>query len=317
MLKTDVSVTGSVSTLETNHLISNRAAAPPHQANPTPLQAGVSVPDPKQTSGLTFNGAENRRPVMSTFFESVEGGCCGMTEQGHLNLVDAWEKAWQSMGWDARVLNAADAMRHPDCDVIQNKLIELDINEYDRRCFWRWLAMANNDDEYGGWMSDYDTFPLTLTGEKGLELMKQPGFKSYTRHVPSLLHSDQESWNKMVGLMIDHVRPDLDTKNRVSDMVVLKYLHDHFSLEELGVTVWEGSVYAGFPYIPSNVQPVIDCDKAKQYLAAHLSHASSHNDYTNLHTYPKIEGMTEQDHAEKRAEAGTIMMNDFKQQCLD
>lgn len=36
------------------------------------------------------------RPVMSTFFEPVEGGCCGMTEQGHLNLLKAWEEAWQT-----------------------------------------------------------------------------------------------------------------------------------------------------------------------------------------------------------------------------
>jgi hypothetical protein len=42
------------------------------------------------------------RPVMSTFFEPVEGGCCGMTEQGHLNLLKAWEEAWQT--WVSRPL---------------------------------------------------------------------------------------------------------------------------------------------------------------------------------------------------------------------
>lgn len=98
--------------------------------------------------------ATAKRPVMSTFFTPTKGGCCGMSEQGHLNLVKAWEEAWQSWGWDTRVLTEEDARRHPRFEEMEQKLSTSDVNEYNHRCFWRWLAMANEDNVMGGWMSD-------------------------------------------------------------------------------------------------------------------------------------------------------------------
>ena len=245
-----------------------------------------------------------------------------MSEEGHRNLVKSWEGAWQARGWDTKVYNAADARQHPKFDLVFQKLRDIGMNEYDQRCFWRWLAAAHDGDPMGGWQSDYDTFPLTLTGKLGLDLMKEPGFKSWTLHVPSLLHGDQQSWNKMVDLMIDHIRPDLDTTYRISDMVIFMYLRDHYNLEDLGITKWEASVYPGFPYKPSDVKPTIDCDKARQFLAAHISHASSNADYNEKHTYPKLQhkGIVITDpsvkyEAENRAEAGAIMVEDFEKEC--
>jgi len=40
-----------------------------------------------------------KTPQMCTFFEPVPGGCCGASEQGHLNLVAAWKESWQKRGW--------------------------------------------------------------------------------------------------------------------------------------------------------------------------------------------------------------------------
>ena len=264
----------------------------------------------------------DRRPVMSTFFEPVEGGCCGMSEEGHRHLVKSWETAWQSLGWYTKVYTAEDAKRHPRFTEVEQKLRDVGMNEYDQRCFWRWLAAADDNNPMGGWQSDYDTFPLTLTAEKGLELMATPGFKSWTRHVPSLLHGDQQSWNKMVDVMINHIREDLDSRYRISDMVIIMFLRDHYNLNDLGITVWEGQVYPGFPYHPSDEKPTIDCTTARQYLAAHISHASSQTDYNDKHTYPKLKGKgmvitADNVHysAENRAEAGAIMIEDFKNEC--
>lgn len=75
-----------------------------------------------------------------------------MSEQGHENLIKAWEEAWQSFGWETKVLNVKDAKLHPDFDLFQTKMDKANVSEYNRRCFWRWLAMAMLND--GGWMSD-------------------------------------------------------------------------------------------------------------------------------------------------------------------
>ena len=254
------------------------------------------------------------RPLMYTFFEPVEGGCCGMSPKAHEDLVKAWEDAWRSYGWDTKILNESDAKRHPDFDAFQEKLIKADVNEYDRRCFWRWLAMANQED--GGWMSDYDNFPLTLTGEMGRELGQLPGFKSFQLWVPSLLHADRESWNKIVLLMMDTIAPNLDVKT-ISDMQLLLYLHDHLSEEDMGISVWKNEVFAGFPYSRGGEGngPKIDCSLAQSYLTAHLSHRDSHEAFEVSHTYPRIEGMTESLHAEKRGEAAHIMLRDYSEKC--
>ena len=257
-----------------------------------------------------------KKPLMHTFFEPVKGGCCGMTEEGHINLVHAWETAWQSYGWETRVLNEADARSHPYFDLFQHLLIEADVNEYDRRCFWRWLAISNQPN--GGWMADYDNFPLQLTAQLGLEMEKEPGFKSWQTHVPALLQADKESWDRIIGHMMNFIRPDLEVKI-ISDMQLLLYLHDHLSEQDMGVSVWEDKVHNGFPYQRGGdgAGPKIDCDVATSYLTAHLSHRSSHMAMEEWHTYPKIPGMSYHEHAEKRGKAAYIMMQDYRDHCVN
>jgi len=94
---------------------------------------------------------------MNTFFEPVPGGCCGASEEGHMKLMAAWETAWRAKGWETRVLTMDDSRKHPDFKKMDDILARLKVSQYNRRCFFRWLAMAANG---GGWMSDYDTFPL-------------------------------------------------------------------------------------------------------------------------------------------------------------
>ncbi|KAL3805349.1 hypothetical protein HJC23_009056 [Cyclotella cryptica] len=255
-----------------------------------------------------------RRPVMHTFFEPVEGGCCGMSQSAHEDLVKAWEDAWQMRGWDTKVLSEADARDHPYFEAFEKKLIQADISEYDRRCFWRWLAMANQ--EGGGWMSDYDTFPLALTGEMGLELERTLGFKTFGGHVPALIMADKQSWDKLSKLMLQVISPDLDVQ-MISDMMVLLYLRRNLSEEQMGVSVWKDSLYPGFPYIKGDQEsgPKIVCKWTKRYLAAHISHASCHKAFKK-NTYPKIEGLRVIDTAEKRAEAARIMYRDFEDNCV-
>lgn len=269
---------------------------------------------PRQLRILKEPNNDKLRPVMHTFFEPVAGGCCGMSQEAHQDLIKAWEDAWQMHGWDTKVLTETDAKDHPYFEAFQQKLIEADIREYDRRCFWRWLAMANQ--ENGGWMSDYDNFPLALTGEMGLAMARTPGFKTYGGHVPALIWADKSSWDRIAKLMLQMISPDLDVEI-ISDMMVLLYLRRNLSEKQMGVSVWKNAIYAGFPYIKGDKEsgPKIVCKWAKRYLTAHISHASCQKAFKK-NTYPKIEGMTIRDTAEKRADAARILYKDYQDNCI-
>jgi hypothetical protein len=257
------------------------------------------------------------KPIMATFFEPVEGGCCGMTEEGHANLVKAWERAWGSYGWETKVLTEADARKHPRFKELEQKLDDAGVNGYNQRCFWRWLAMAMDTDLNGGWMSDYDFFPLMLTAKIGKELGAEPGFKSWSVHVPTLIHADHKSWNVVTNLMIDVVEKDMDV-DFISDMYLLKYLYDHYSEDDLGITTWERQTYSGFPFKKRGKEVSFDCAGATMKLGAHLSHHDTHKALDDG-IFPTIPGVREGDlgeHMNKRAEAAASMLRTFKETCL-
>jgi len=62
--------------------------------------------------------------------------------------------------------------------------------------------------------------------------------------------------------------------------------------------------------------PKIECSFAWFYLTTHLSHCDSHVAFEVSYTYPRIEGMTESLHAEKRGQAAHIMLRDFCDNCI-
>lgn len=93
----------------------------------------------------------NGPPIMNTFYEPVVGGCCGMSEEGHANLLRAWKDTWEQNGWQTRILTEADARKHPDFELLDEKLAAANVTPYNRRCFWRWLAMSTPEIN-GGWM---------------------------------------------------------------------------------------------------------------------------------------------------------------------
>jgi len=142
-------------------------------------------------------GKKNAKPIMHTFYEAVPNGCCGMTKEGHEDLLAAWKKSWEDRGWETVVLTEEDARQHPDFESINQKLQDLDVNAYNRRCYWRWLAIVTDG---GGWMSDYDVFPLSLNGEMGLALEQSGTFTSYAHHVPCLIHASAKEWDRILHL---------------------------------------------------------------------------------------------------------------------
>lgn len=157
-----------------------------------------------------------KTPVMHTFFEPIPGGGAGATDQGHMNLLGVWGRSWESKGWKTKIMKVTDAELHPDFSKMQKILEELGINEYDKRCFYRWLAMSANG---GGWMSDYDTFPLNFDAEVGAKISKYGVFTSFDSHVPSLISAAQHEWEKLLQLMIGELESRTKEDGFTSDMV--------------------------------------------------------------------------------------------------
>ena len=130
----------------------------------------------KDEGDLEF-AAKWHTPIMNTFWEPVPGGCCGASEEGHNKLIAAWKSSWENRGWETRILTLDDAKKHPDFDKLEGILQQLEVNDYNRRCFYRWLAMVTVG---GGWMSDYDTFPLRkIEAEVGARLGRNGKFTSF------------------------------------------------------------------------------------------------------------------------------------------
>ena len=163
-----------------------------------------------------------------------------------------------------------------------------------------------------------DFFPLRLTAVIGKELGSVQGFKSWSVHVPTLIHADKKSWNKITDLMVDTISKDLNIEY-MSDMYMLEYLYKHHSEEELGITSWERLTYAGFPYKHTDGEPIrLDCFGAMSRLGAHLSHSDTHK-AVNDGLFPKVDGCKARDlHScmNKRAEAANIMLRQFREVCF-
>ena len=278
------------------------------------------------------------RPIMHTFFDTLEAKAdvvnrAGMTDDSHQKLIDVWSKSWQDAGFDTRVLTKEDAMKHPEFEWHHKKLLELGVNDYNQLCFWRWIAMAAIKDECqdGGWMSDYDTFPLSLTAEEALEIEMIPGFKSYSKHVPNLIHSDSEHWIKLLRKLVrppDMVRRNQDQtlperqKSLVTDMLALKDVtkvdeNGDFVDRDTGITVFEyestGMIYTRDE---TSGNLVIDCEQGMKNKVSHLSHGECRR-ALDAGTYTPLEGeVNEDNYVDRRPEAAIKMIEDFHSTCL-
>ena len=286
----------------------------------TKTEDSKDVEESSSTVDVDTKDNLNEKPLMHTFYEP-NGSCCGMTLEGHQNLVKAWEESWQARGWDTKVLTKADAVTHPDFEKNEQLLKSFRVTEYNRRCFWRWMAMAMVG---GGWMTDYDTFPITLDAEKGLEISKEPGFKSYNRHVPNVIHAPPEAWDRVLQSMLKTLPddpnklPDYDMP-MVTDMFALQKAESLYRPDDMMITVFkvESGSYIYKKVKDENDLLEIHCELAKWAKVAHLSHHDTHQAFKRYHTYPKLEGVTSKNYMERRGEAALVLLKDFKEQCLD
>jgi len=221
--------------------------------------------------------SSSARPIMYTFFELKKlknGDLANKEFQYHQSMIKTWATLWSEAGWEPRVLTLADAQKHPDYSRFSKKLMQLEKylfkESYNYMCFVRWLAMASHGT--GGWMTDYDTFPVGKLGLNNIDGNNLPNygvFTSFERWVPSLMSGSNSEWNRMAVLMMDMAikKIQIEKKAFYSDMLALMdiYFEDDSSyIQEFVVST--------YPYSSLNT---VNCTQTKNLMAVHLSHAST------------------------------------------
>lgn len=73
-----------------------------------------------------------------------------MTITAHDKMIKVWEDSWRDAGWHTRILTIDDAKLHPEFSFIDSYVKNFTTDEYNKACYYRWLAMAAVG---GGWMS--------------------------------------------------------------------------------------------------------------------------------------------------------------------
>jgi len=137
--------------------------------------------------------------------------------------------------------------------------------EYDRYCYLRYLAMAAVG---GGWMSDYDTLPLSITADAVLP--NNGTFTVYESAVPSLISGNETEWSRMTRTLVNAgmERVGGKTVELFSDMMALQ------SLGGMGVFRSEERILGADHKFGHALFSDDVCNKAKGKLAAHFSHYS-------------------------------------------
>jgi len=177
---------------------------------------------------------EKPLPVMHTFYTRIDPDkhhkYTGMTDEADAKLLLTWKAAWRSAGWEPKILTLEDAQSHPLYEEFDERL-DLDVvpfGQYDKLCFMRWLAMAVAG---GGWMSDYDTFPL-----RGLKNTNPRHHGKLTLYdtvraggVPSVVSGSAEEYTRIARQMLENTLTKGIKEEFWSDMLSLMdlYQNDH------------------------------------------------------------------------------------------
>ena len=235
--------------------------------------------------------ASNQKPIMYTFFTSIEDGRkqTGMSPEADEILLTVWREEWSNAGWEPRVITIDTAKMHPDFEKLNKKLSSLEkaISTYDRFCFLRWLAMAiATQDSAGGWMSDYDTFPLHSFDWKipnGGRLTVHENSKN--GGVPSLVSGSPLEWDRLAKELIHNAYLHRD-KRFWSDMFAL---HDIYVMSGKTIYMMEHNVVPALVVMRKHGIEERTCRRADDKYAIHFSHYAVENG--NLETINATETM--------------------------
>lgn len=213
------------------------------------------------------------KPVMHTFYAKIQGKHqTGMKEHDDRLLLEAWKSAWEAAGWTTKILGVEDAMRYENFEALDGPISKHTNGDYNKFCFYRWMAMATV--ESGGFMADYDTFPLPSEVAFGSvdQLPNRGAFTVYDAApqggIPSLMSGSNSEWSRMVNAITKRIRQP-GYKELTIDMLELMYLNrdipeEHYTINQKIVT----GLIAVDPHRSWNEK----CLLYEDFYAVHFSH---------------------------------------------
>lgn len=170
-------------------------------------------PPPSSESFIQMSEEGGDAPlVMHTFFHRIDPDeyhkYGGMTDASDTKLLLTWESSWKAAGFETKIITLEDAKHHPAYEKF-DKLLNLEkmpFGYYDKLCFLRWLAMAAVG---GGYMSDYDTFPLRSFSSDHMKMRHLPNEGRLTVYdtvrnggVPSVVSGTAEEFDRIAHSLL-------------------------------------------------------------------------------------------------------------------
>jgi hypothetical protein len=246
-----------------------------------------TAPQGKQDALKTHNSAlhelalnpstapRGNKPVIFTFYENVnDPELTGMTFDEDQELIQAWAKSWQQVGWDPRVLDLNVARQHPEFATFESYLAGR--TKLERLCYYRYLAMGMAG---GGWLSDFDIFPLDRVRWDGTgDPSFLPNQGSLTIHesskrggIPSLVSGNSNEWFRLAKEQAEsskaHTSESGWTDRRALEDLYKKSGGNAYKVEDNTVI---GEVMLNMESISQGL-----CKRLQTKLVVHFSHRKS------------------------------------------
>lgn len=242
--------------------------------------------------------SSRKKPSIYTFFHRIDPSKkgTGMSEKSDEQLLNTWKDKWSKAGWDPVVLTLEDAKKHPGYRRFARMVNKIPLMGkggkglnilYNQLCYYRWLAMASVG---GGWMSDYDVFPLRQIGEDDLknENTSLPNGGFFSVHaivrgsegqgIPCLMSGNDKQWEKMAFMIVENGASHF-TERMWTDMFALMDLRTRNKKKEL--FHWADDVIPGQEVLLGHYWSKKNCTIIKNYKAVHFSHDAIFNGKIN------------------------------------